>query len=204
MLQAATYRVVVPVPACVLHGSPVWGPCHARLGREREDETPWEMPPSQSHPGEGSTDLGQRSIKLEGPRMDGVRSAPCSALRTPRPMGTFLGGSPPSSNFTYWLQLCFPRKPRLPQHFLLVLSCKLSPGLCPKDRALPLTALGGPNLVTGSEPVPSRPVPLLRDQALDLLAASPCSATSQGLILPPNPSSPVSTGQAPGSWEAGS
>ena len=33
-LQAATYRVVVPVPACVPHCSPVSGPCHLELERE--------------------------------------------------------------------------------------------------------------------------------------------------------------------------
>lgn len=33
-LQAATYRVVVPVPARVPHGSPVSGLHHPRLGRE--------------------------------------------------------------------------------------------------------------------------------------------------------------------------
>lgn len=86
---------------------------------KRDDETPWEMPPSleacqqadlppppprlECHPGEGSKDLGQMSTKPEEPRVAGVRPAPCSALRTPRLMGTFLGGSLPSSSFTYWL-----------------------------------------------------------------------------------------------------
>lgn len=49
-----------------------------------------------------------------------MRPSPCSALRTPKLMGTFLGGSPPSSSFTSsfvfanhppQLQLYLPRKP---------------------------------------------------------------------------------------------
>lgn len=104
--------------------------------------------PLECHPGEGSKDLGQMSTKPEEPRVAGVRPAPCSGLRTPRPMGTFLGGSPPSSSFTYWLPpsaaVVSPEETPLPQHFLLVLSCKLSPGLCPKDSALPLKLSEGP------------------------------------------------------------
>lgn len=205
---------------------------------EREDETPWEMPafleacqqadppPREPRPGEGSKDLGQMSTKPEEPRVVGVRPAPCSALRTPGLLGTFLGGSPPISSFTSssvfaghppQLQLYLPRNPpsvALPPCTGLETVTRL----VPKDSALPLTALEGPTRSSqglmkermpkaqGASPIPRNPTAQGPDPGSP--GHQPFSAPRQRLLaslptpaaLSPQAKHPGVLGRMGGNW----
>lgn len=97
--EAATYRVVVPVPACVARGSPVSGPRRPGLGREEMGETPRGGPPQATPVPVRAARTGSASNKTG--RDQNGRNKPCPLLspcrrprsQVPRLTGTFLGRS---------------------------------------------------------------------------------------------------------------